>query len=504
MIKSLFLTVFLSLFLLACSVASPTDDGPTGPTSSKPDPAASTPKPIKALKVTEVWGEYSDFGGIIHFELVPTSKAEPGVVCKLEMWSGAKLYKTKTLLLLPKYFKRGQVIEVAFTVDAQDKIMALIEGIERTENLVDLKTECLAPPPTPTPIPPPTYTPTVPPTPTTVLPTPTPTALPTPTLSPNLPKIAFGSTRGDGRQRIYVMNDNGHGDTALTGEPVTISFTSWSPDGTRIAFSRRQADEKWLIYVMDGDGSGQTKLAEGTSTSWSPDGTRISFHHEEYIYTISPDGSGQIKLAEGFFPNWSPDGTKIAFKKRAVTSGFDTYVMNSDGSAQRRLSDLHFGSWSPKSDRIAFLETRLVQGQKVVVMNADGSGSGQTVFQAGHMSNKILSPIWSPVDDRIIFIYSELVDPTNNVKHQEGDYGRFKMMVVNPDGTGLSTLVDGNNPVFLRHSIPGSPSWSPDGTRILFTGGEIYVMNSDGFEITRLTDSDLSYQDHSPRWVPGR
>ena len=196
MAQSLFLTVFLSLFLLGCSVASPTNVGSTDTPSSNPHPATSTPKPVKALSVTEVWGEYSDFGGIIHFELVPTSKAELGVVCKLEMWSGAKLYETQTITLRSEHFVRGQVIEVDFPVDAQDKIMALIEGVELTKNLVDLKTECLPPPPTPTLIP--TSTPAI--------------------LAPDA--IIFKSTRDSSQEmtvsEIYVMNADGSGQTRLT------------------------------------------------------------------------------------------------------------------------------------------------------------------------------------------------------------------------------------------------------------------------------------------------
>lgn len=52
-----------------------------------------------------------------------------------------------------------------------------------------------------------------------------------------------------------------------------------------------------------------------------------------------------------------------------------------------------------------------------------------------------------------------------------------------------------------------SPRWSPDGTKIAFKstrGGngkwQIYVMNADGSNVTRLTDS--SANDHDPFWMP--
>ena len=51
----------------------------------------------------------------------------------------------------------------------------------------------------------------------------------------------------------------------------------------------------------------------------------------------------------------------------------------------------------------------------------------------------------------------------------------------------------------------GAPSWSPDGSRIVFHSnrdgnGEIYVMNADGAEIRRLTHHEAS--DGDPSWSP--
>ncbi len=49
------------------------------------------------------------------------------------------------------------------------------------------------------------------------------------------------------------------------------------------------------------------------------------------------------------------------------------------------------------------------------------------------------------------------------------------------------------------------PSWSPDGSRIVFvrgtgSGSEIYVMNSDGSNLTQLTNN--SSRDGYPCWTP--
>jgi TolB protein len=64
---------------------------------------------------------------------------------------------------------------------------------------------------------------------------------------------------------------------------------------------------------------------------------------------------------------------------------------------------------------------------------------------------------------------------------------------------------DGSDRVRLTNSegLEQSPSWSPDGSKIAFSGGanaDIYVMNADGTEQTRLT-SDLEYES-LPSWSP--
>ena len=69
---------------------------------------------------------------------------------------------------------------------------------------------------------------------------------------------------------------------------------------------------------------------------------------------------------------------------------------------------------------------------------------------------------------------------------------------MNSDGTELTRLTD----------LPGveiEPNWSPDGKRIAFSTewvdrADVYVMNSDGSELRRLTDPAVG--ESSPAWSP--
>ena len=85
---------------------------------------------------------------------------------------------------------------------------------------------------------------------------------------------------------------------------------------------------------------------------------------------------------------------------------------------------------------------------------------------------------------------------------RDGD-GNNEIYAANADGTNQTRLADapGND---------ANPSWSADGTRIVFQSGrivnnvvlsEIYVMNADGTDLTNITN-DPSAKDYSPAWSP--
>src|SRR5262249_37660892 len=128
-------------------------------------------------------------------------------------------------------------------------------------------------------------------------------------------------------------------------------------------------------------------------------------------------------------PMLSPDGTKIVFCSTKETQYFQIFVMNSDGSAAKRLTNIKTG---------------------------DACG-----------------PAWSRDGKKIAFHAFGLMNPRRNPE----------IWVMDADGTNQKRLVD--------HGL--DPSWSPDGKRIAFASNrldnifQIYVMNSDGSDVRRLT-----------------
>jgi RHS repeat-associated protein len=295
-------------------------------------------------------------------------------------------------------------------------------------------------------------------------------------------KIAFSSNR-DGTAQIYSMNSDGSGAQRLTNDAANDEYPRWAPNGSRIVF---QSDRDNIfsgmadIYVMNTDGSGQTRLTsdanDDSAPAWSPDGSKIVFQSARngvnyQIYVMNTDGSGQVNIsnsaANDTQPSWSPDGTKIAFASDRDHSGYSSvYVMNSTGANQTRLT---FGaapyaddqpSWSPNSSKIAFTSTR------------DST-----------------TDTWTETDD------------DGNVLNRSRVNINKEVYVMNANGFGQTRLTN-----TLENDE--SPSWSGDGTRIVFRSDrerdccdptpQVWMMNADGSNQLNLSNDQVG--NYNPSW----
>ncbi|MEO8295435.1 MAG: hypothetical protein ABI613_07975 [Gemmatimonadota bacterium] len=258
-------------------------------------------------------------------------------------------------------------------------------------------------------------------------------------------KIVFISDR-DGYPQLYVMNTDGTGVKLLPApEPGAVGFPVVSPDGRRIAFVLNGD-----IWASNADGSGQENLT----------------NHPSY------DG----------FPSWSPDGYHIAFTSNRDGNS-EIYIMSADGSDPTNLTTNSAFDvaphWSPDGNTILFTTDR-DGNSEVYIMDANGG-------QPANLTNNADSDdggVYSHDGMRIVFVSTR-------------DQLASRIYIMTSDGSSL--LLD------VPDAPPGVfPAWSPDDSRIAFTGGatnaEIIVMSPDGTQQTNITNN--AAEDRDANWSP--
>lgn len=208
----------------------------------------------------------------------------------------------------------------------------------------------------------------------------------------------------------------------------------------------------------------------------------------EGIGTIEADGTDPLLLPsdEGVHdtdPAWSPDGTRIAYVRHREGSSTDIWLMDPDGS-----------------DRVAF--THNARSDGAPAWAPDGSALVFERRSLRHVSRLWVKPLdgspavrisppryaghpdWSPDGAWIVF------------ERRGGD-----LWLVEPDGTDPTRLTD--TPALWE----SGPRWSPDGTLIAFSGqpadarADVYVMGADGAEVRQVTRTPGSF-DIQPAWSP--
>ena len=148
------------------------------------------------------------------------------------------------------------------------------------------------------------------------------------------------------------------------------------------------------------------------------------------------------------------------------------WTVSPDGTGATTIAEGSWPSWSPDGQKIAYMASGGIR-----VANPDGSEDQLAIAGAFY-------PAWSADGAKLAYT-RRLAD------------GSDELYVANADGTGETRVTF--NAVTDSH-----PSWSPDGTRILFDSvraerADVFVINVDGTGETRLTSVGLNYY---PDWSP--
>ena len=126
----------------------------------------------------------------------------------------------------------------------------------------------------------------------------------------------------DGKQKIFAVQSDGRGRTALTDARGIDNWPDFSPDGELIVFGSSR-DGDFEIFIMNADGTNVRRLTTSPGQDirprFSPDGRQIAFvSHRDgnaEIYLMNADGSNVRRITQSDerddYPSWHPQGNEL-------------------------------------------------------------------------------------------------------------------------------------------------------------------------------------------------
>ncbi len=228
-------------------------------------------------------------------------------------------------------------------------------------------------------------------------------------------------------------------------------------------FFQSDMDGDSEIYCLTAD-----RLVKLTNNSWqdeyprcSPDGQRVSFSANPggkfQIFTMNADGT-DIRRAtdsphDAIEQAWFPDGRRLAYTQEAPGRHFSLCVQDLDKGTSERLLPRFSGSNAlPDFSPTAALmgfTGKRLAGWDVFMLDL-ATGQWRGLEKGGHSCR----PRFSPDGKKLVYVSS-------------GADGKGDVWIMNPDGSEKTRLTDRDD------TYDYFPSWSPDGKYIVFCSDRI-------------------------------
>jgi TolB protein len=307
-------------------------------------------------------------------------------------------------------------------------------------------------------------------------------------------RIAFTHLENffDGKD-IYTVNPDGTGRARLISLFSHQEDPAWSPDGKYIAYASGQHGYS-EIWRADADGSNQMSLSDGVAVgavddfpAWSPDGQKIVFVRNRQLWTVGRDGGTAVKLSTGSDedeqPSWSPDGQKIVFVRNYSSATAQVWVMDADGTNQRNLSNYEWGFNRTPAWSPDGGKIAFQRWNDIWLMDADGTNQTQITFAA---SGGYLKPAWSPDGTQIAV--------TNGLNF-EGE-----IFVMNADGSNITKIADGVHPTWrslpplaLAVGVSADPAVPGEELIYTFDVANAHALTAAGATLTDVLDAGTTF-----------
>lgn len=314
-------------------------------------------------------------------------------------------------------------------------------------------------------------------------------------------------------------------DLSRDGSELLVgSLDNRGPDGMQL----------WILPTSGGPPRRVGNIRAG-GAGWSADARRIVYGAGKEVFTGSRDGSNVRKVTHlscecsVTFPRWSPDGRRLRFTVENYADQTSTLweIPVQGGTPQRVFPDWNGhhnrkGSWTSDGKLFVFDDYHNAwarwEGGKLLrrtlsapVQLTDGplrmfsvipGRDAREIFAVGERSQGEVLRYRAETRS-----FEQFLGGISGEGLEFSRDGEWMVYVSFPEGTLWRSRADGKDRVQLTSPplVAHLPRWSPDGSRIAFTGVvvskplNVYIVNADGSNLRPLPGSDWRI---APTWAP--
>ncbi len=270
----------------------------------------------------------------------------------------------------------------------------------------------------------------------------------------------------------------------LTDTHVNNHGVAWAPDARSILFisDRDGYDNIYRLESADPAGARLVDAVNYTTTqltkrkephfglSFSPDGKKILFVRSGKLWSMDPDGKNAKQLvSEGnvFDYDWSPDGKWIVYAGRDASFASELYIIPADG---------------PTAENPSRNVTRYATFNGSVIWSQDGTRLGFLSTRKG-------------ADKSSLFTLDLRKPAAPGVSERSSATGLKAKVEI--DWDNLALRAEQVLPLPVEYAV-----LSPDGSKFAFrttnNGSDLWLVNANGSQLTRLTTGNQ--QPQQIRW----
>ena len=300
-------------------------------------------------------------------------------------------------------------------------------------------------------------------------------------------KVEGWLTNPDGYYHIEMIDINEVNATEpnqLFSEARRSGAPKWSPNGSRLAFSTFSTDDD--LTIMTKRELEPSSDLKSILTFWRKDEARGKYD------TLSIPGKGWRIF-------WSNDSQRIAFieqwPSRIVNMQWDGADEKIAMEQKRRGDEFRPAlfeptslAWSPTDDRIYFVYYELMDGEDAghyrytpSMRSVRPDGSDERIIAVWTEGFRVKGLKLSPDGSQLLFTtYRSPKDSGVRLSDEELE----ELYVMSADGSDAKKVFEPVDGVYTRGRTAIYASWSPDGSRIavhnLAHGGNVFTISPDG------------------------